>query len=293
MDGQKRSELNKIAIKAPDEIISGLLSIDTAESVLMKEERVYTVPTAEGRWTVIAAEGGSAGVTCDEDKWLLESGNAAAFRGENMSVLADEGTWIYALMLHGSIADTIFSEEQKKRGLLFQNGGRSVRRAVNSILAEASRGENSQKTASDMAYSLLTDLYGTGNREQGHKKQLPRVVEAAIGILQNDFAMIDSIGELADRLEVSQEYLTRIFAKTVGITPAKYLNRVRVEYAASLLRRGGHTVSFVSDACGFSNPNYFARVFRSITGNNPGAYINEDSSAATDGGELPDSFYVL
>ena len=71
-------------------------------------------------------------------------------------------------------------------------------------------------------------LHGTGSMGPAEGERLPLVVEAALGILRREYAFLDGIGELADRLEVSQEYLTRCFCKYMGITPGKYLNQVRI-----------------------------------------------------------------
>ncbi|MBR3175628.1 MAG: helix-turn-helix domain-containing protein, partial [Oscillospiraceae bacterium] len=59
-----------------------------------------------------------------------------------------------------------------------------------------------------------------------------------------------------------------------------YLNRVRIENARLLLRQGGHSIQFVSEACGFTNANYFARVFRATVGMNPAEYARRHSSEA-------------
>ncbi len=76
------------------------------------------------------------------------------------------------------------------------------------------------------------------------------------------------------------------------MTPGKYLNQVRIENAKRLLREGQHPVQFVSDACGFSNANYFARVFRRSVGMNPREYARLELAApARD--PRDESLYVL
>ena len=134
--------------------------------------------------------------------------------------------------------------------------------------------------ASEAAYGLLMSFYGSQSAGPVEGKRLPLVVEAALGIIRRDYAFLDGIGELAERLEVSQEYLTRSFCRFIGMTPGKYLNRVRIENARLLLRQGGHSIQFVSEACGFTNANYFARVFRTAVGMNPAEYARRHSSDA-------------
>ena len=135
-------------------------------------------------------------------------------------------------------------------------------------------------------------LHGTGSAGPAGRNTLPQVVEAALGILRRDYAFLEGIAELAERLEVSQEYLTRSFCKYIGVTPGKYLNQVRIENAKLLLRQGQHTVQFVSDACGFANANYFARVFRKFVGVNPREYARVPEPGPVHD-QREDSLYVL
>ena len=79
--------------------------------------------------------------------------------------------------------------------------------------------------------------------------------------------------ELAQRLEVSKAHLIRTFTKSVGISPGKYLTRVRVEYAKLLLRDEDVSVTYVAEAAGFANANYFSKVFRRETGMSPSEYL--------------------
>jgi AraC-like DNA-binding protein len=96
-------------------------------------------------------------------------------------------------------------------------------------------------------------------------------------------------------------WLTDKANRPKSITPGKYLNRVRIENARILLREGGHSIQFVSDACGFTNCNYFARVFRNSVGMTPRDYARLQQREALLSGQAqpPDaprrdnSLYVL
>lgn len=51
-----------------------------------------------------------------------------------------------------------------------------------------------------------------------------------------------------------------------GDTPSALLNRLRVEHARCLLRKSSQTITEIAFECGFCSSQYFARVFRSLTG---------------------------
>lgn len=280
-----------ISLRAPDEFISGLLCIAAAGSFDRTAGALDTFPEQSGCWHLIGADGGSARLTYGDGCLLLESGQALAVSGEcTVDVLFRTEGRLLVLCLEGRTAEELLRRSEALGGSVYPEGAKILREAIDA-LAEAEPVEAAAGSA--IAYTALTRLYGTGTMAAKEKKELPQVVEAALRILQQDFAFLDGVGELADRLEVSQEYLTRTFRTHVGMTPGKYLNQIRVEHAKLLLQRGDHSVAFVADACGFANGNYFARVFRSMVGVTPSVYAREHAGHGPLPQSMLDSFYVL
>ncbi|MDR2534987.1 MAG: helix-turn-helix domain-containing protein [Treponema sp.] len=76
--------------------------------------------------------------------------------------------------------------------------------------------------------------------------------------------------KLAESVHVSEDYLTRIFHREMGLSPWDYLNRYRVFYAADLLRQTDHTIQEIAWRSGFQDQAYFCRVFKKIYGIPPG-----------------------
>jgi DNA-binding LacI/PurR family transcriptional regulator/AraC-like DNA-binding protein len=76
--------------------------------------------------------------------------------------------------------------------------------------------------------------------------------------------------KLAEAVNVSEDYLTRIFHREMGLSPWDYLNRYRIFLAAGLLRRTDETVREIACRCGFQDQAYFCRVFKKICGCSPG-----------------------
>lgn len=250
-----------------------------------------TFPEQPGGWYLLSAAEGAARVTCDDGCLMLESGQALAVSGESpVDVLFRQDGTLLVLCLRGSAASQLLRRSGALGGSVYPDGAAVLSDAITAL---RNREPVEGPAASSVAYTALTRLYGTGTGAAKEKKQLPLVVEAALKILQQDFAFLDGVGELADRLEVSQEYLTRTFRAHVGMTPGKYLNQIRVEHAKLLLQRGDHSVAFVADACGFANGNYFARVFRSMVGVTPSVYAREQAGHAPLPQSMLDPFYVL
>ena len=288
MPGLAEQSKQNITLEAPGDFLSGLLAVSELYVLPLESGGVRELPVDYGAWRVLAPQSGGLRLAAGDRGFPLETGQAAAVRGEEELSLLSGGTCALCLLtLRGAAADRVFGAEE---GLFFERGGEAVRRLVNVLAAR--RRSVPAKEASALAYELLMALCGTGTAGPAGRSALPPVVEAALGVMRRDYAYLDGIAELAERLEVSQEYLTRCFCKYTGVTPGKYLNRVRIENAKLLLRQGRHSVQFVCDACGFSNANYFARVFRENVGVNPREYARTREAQA-DAGAAEDRLYVL
>ncbi len=287
---------NILNLEAPGDLLSELLGIPEAGAFLLQQEDVRTLPSVYGFWRILAPVSGSLSIAWGDRAWLLSAPQAAVFPGsEELSLLAGEDCSVRYMTLCGTAADRIFAACLREGGLFFKNGGLAVEHAFSLLLpgshSSASSPLVSAAEASSSAYSLLMALHGSQSSGPEAGKRLPPVVEAALGIIRRDYAFLDSIASLAERLEVSQEYLTRCFCRYIGITPGKYLTRVRIENARLLLRQGGHSIQFVAEACGFTNANYFARIFRAAVGMNPAEYARRQPPEA--GKPHDEELYVL
>jgi DNA-binding LacI/PurR family transcriptional regulator/AraC-like DNA-binding protein len=80
--------------------------------------------------------------------------------------------------------------------------------------------------------------------------------------------------KLADTVNVSEDYLTRIFRREMGCSLWEYLNLYRVNRAAELLTRTGDTIYDIATHTGFQDQAYFCRVFKKIYGMTPGQLRN-------------------
>ncbi len=284
--------LNTVTLEAPGEFLSGLLGVLGAEVLPLRAGGIRAFPAEHGVWRIAAPLAGRLRITAEDLSMPLEPGQAAALEGkEELSLLPAEDGELGLIVLRGEAADRVFAECRRQGGLFFARGGDAAERMLRLLAARPHR-VFPAKDASEHAYRLLMAVCGTGSGGPAGQRSLPLVVEAALGIIRRDYAFLDGIGELASRLEVSQEYLTRCFCRETGVTPGKYLNQVRVENAKILLRQGKHTVQFVSDACGFANANYFARVFRQSVGVNPREYARQHE-AEPEGLSQEDRLYVL
>lgn len=81
-----------------------------------------------------------------------------------------------------------------------------------------------------------------------------------------------SVPALAERACMSPRNFARAFKREVGMTPAAYVETLRVERARTLLETVGEGVEQVARRCGFGTVETMRRVFRRRLGVSPGDY---------------------
>lgn len=81
-----------------------------------------------------------------------------------------------------------------------------------------------------------------------------------------------SLSELAGRAGYSERHLTRVFAKELGRTPARYVEDVRVEAARTILETSETPLGAVAAQVGLGSAESLRRAFLRGVGIPPGAY---------------------
>src|SRR5262249_42892592 len=81
-----------------------------------------------------------------------------------------------------------------------------------------------------------------------------------------------SVMALAHRAGVSPRHFSRMFRGELGVTPADYVESVRVDAARRLLEKSTGAPKQVADYCGFTNVNGLRRAFLRCVGITPAEY---------------------
>jgi len=189
--------------------------------------------------------------------------NQVIVLGGSRVLLPREATRYLYLLLHG--ADSLLRglqqlpPEQDGIGLtmarMYQNAQKGLPEDV--------------YTASSECYALLMELHRLQDRQGSVYSEL---VRSAIKIIQEEYAYLAGVDELAQRLEVSKSHLVRRFSAETGKGPGRYLQEVRLESARQLLVSCDYDVELIAGMTGYSCANYFCKVFRREMGMSPGTY---------------------
>ncbi len=97
---------------------------------------------------------------------------------------------------------------------------------------------------------------------------LARAIEAVRG----DVGYPWRVAELAALADLSPKQLERLARATLGLSPQRLVQRIRIEHAVQLITTTSDTIGEIAASCGFYDQSSFTRQFRSVLGVTPGAY---------------------
>jgi AraC family transcriptional regulator len=99
-----------------------------------------------------------------------------------------------------------------------------------------------------------------------------RVLARAKEFLHDEMARNPGVAELSHVVGMNVHHFSRMFKRSTGLTPHRYLNEVRLERAKRLLTNGAMMIIDVALDTGFASPSQFTAFFRKRTGLTPTQY---------------------
>ena len=124
----------------------------------------------------------------------------------------------------------------------------------------------------EMEYTLLVHELAKKSRIQSSVSYShPYVNKIQEFILKNLHKDLQ-IGEIADILSVTPNYLSALFKKNTGKTIQAYMTEEKMKYAEQLLLYSERPISEISSSLGYSSQSYFGKVFKTFSGYAPSEY---------------------
>lgn len=218
-----------------------------------------------------------SGIYCDGEREVrLQKGDAflIQFPCDSAYYLpsASEGYWEFIyLHFQGSGVDCLYKELTKKGTLLHLDPDRS------SLLYFFQKLHELQQELrfapfedSSWLYTFLIHLYRDLETPDPLKKS--PLVQQAQAYLEANYAQEMNLSHMASEIRVSLPHITREFHAQMGLTPIRYLIKLRIEHAIRLLLSTSYDIQDIAQQCGFQSSNYFAKVFRKEVGLSPSRY---------------------
>jgi AraC-like DNA-binding protein len=93
-----------------------------------------------------------------------------------------------------------------------------------------------------------------------------------LDFLDNHYREPITIEQLASMVCISKYHFCRLFKERTGKSAGDYIHHLRINYALKLMRESDLNITEIALASGFSDTNYFCRVFRKYQNFSPSQY---------------------
>jgi two-component system, response regulator YesN len=126
--------------------------------------------------------------------------------------------------------------------------------------------ENSESLQAIM--QLLVDFTGKVINQIRHMRHTNSkvLINRAINYIQYHYDEKISLEDVAEQLHLSKHYLCSSFKKATGENMSLYINKLRIEKAKRMLLESDGRIKEIFEEVGYSNQQYFSKVFKKITG---------------------------
>lgn len=124
----------------------------------------------------------------------------------------------------------------------------------------------------EFAYQRFITLTGYA-KPQNSIDYSNRIVQATKEYLETHYAEDISLEDIAEQVNISPQYFSKLIKKTTGFNFTDWLSTLRVKKAKELLTNSNLTVKEVCFLVGYKDPNYFSRIFKKRIGMTPSEFI--------------------
>ena len=125
-------------------------------------------------------------------------------------------------------------------------------------------------------YVFLNELHPRLKKEK--KQRDHEALRPALIHISKHYNEKISIKELASLCNLSESSFYPKFKKYMDCSPIEYKNTITIERALGLLIESDKSIEEISYELGFSNPSYFRRLFKALTGKTPREVKNSKHS---------------
>ncbi|WP_240941105.1 helix-turn-helix domain-containing protein [Paenibacillus sp. HB172176] len=95
-------------------------------------------------------------------------------------------------------------------------------------------------------------------------------IKAYIGTAYQDSAL--TLYRVAEQVERPEKYISQLFKEVTGMNLSDYLEKIRMDHAARLLRENDRTIDDIAAQSGYNSSHSFRRAFKRVTGVSPSVF---------------------
>lgn len=149
--------------------------------------------------------------------------------------------------------------------------------AIEELKKERKKNERMLKLEMEVANQRL--VQNSGNYSISDSDEGKDVIEDILEYIFNHYQEDISLSTLAEKINFTTIYLSRIIKKETGYSFLKVLTSLRMFHAVNLLKTTGYKINEISDRIGIKDQRYFSQVFKKTYGVTPNEFRSLDNTA--------------
>lgn len=124
-------------------------------------------------------------------------------------------------------------------------------------------------------FQNISQLIRESDEEEEHP-ELSSLVREAVTIIEEYYDQGITLDELAQRLGVSEEYISTLFKKETGMGFTETVRRYRIDRIKELLLHSSLKLNQIADMVGYTDPKYMSKVFKEEVGVLPAEFRKQN-----------------
>lgn len=171
---------------------------------------------------------------------------------------------------HGECIDIVFSSDTPMNTQAFVTSGGNEKIAglfKKAFVSWIQKNDGYYFECLSIVYKILAELQKLSYMPSAQTEK----IKPALDYIQTHFLTgeVISSDHLAHICGISYSYVKKLFVQKFGVSPKRYILQLKMNYACDLLRHGEHTVSAISEICGYSDVYTFSHQFKAEFGTSP------------------------
>ncbi|MDG5472442.1 AraC family transcriptional regulator [Jeotgalibacillus sp. ET6] len=213
-----------------------------------------------------------------ENTYTIKPGEAFIVKvpGEHCYYLPEESPgWEFLFItLEGSKAQECWSQMIDQFGMVMKIDAASpliftLRKIYQFALRQ---GISDTFISSAQGYEFIMELYRYSLGMSSTNLNLPDDLREAVRFIETHYDQPLSLEDITKRAALSKYYFTNKFQKYLKTTPIQYLTKTRIKKAMELLITTNKPIQEIAVETGYTNANYFSKVFRKMIGMSPDSF---------------------
>jgi AraC-like DNA-binding protein len=236
---------------------------------------------------LIFITGGSGSITIGDKRYQAEEGMIFYICSDIFqSIESDINNPLYFISVHFSYANVMLSDKRwnikNGNNILPLNPMETVKdyyntsyifRKLISSWNEKLPGYELITTA--LLQQLIFELY-SHKKKESRNYSVSLKIENIIKYMHENINNKLTLNELAERVQLSPTYLSKVFKDNTGYSLIGFFNRIKIDKAKELIIEGNKKIKEVAHEVGFTDEFYFSRIFKKIEGISPAEFYSKN-----------------